>query len=251
MMMLNVDDVMAITVDESAVIPTTPAQVQAFTTWATSIYRNYANYKESIHSPVIDEYIRTHILTEEMKIVMRVSERRNAAATFNALGANRFLTYRSRVIKKIKYMKEKLGKLAFREEYRETLRQARTARRDARATVTREHIVEYYNIHDPHVRIVFLQMANAHLLQARPAAQPFAHTKKVEIVTEDFANTEMGENCAICMDLHKMSEVCVTKCGHQFGTKCLSSWNKPACPLCRTYCTEITEYKVSETIDLV
>ena len=69
---LNVADVMTLTVNESSVIPVTTEQVRAFTNWATAVYRNYATYKESIHSPVIDEYMHNYILTPEMKTVWRV-----------------------------------------------------------------------------------------------------------------------------------------------------------------------------------
>ena len=224
------EDITSITVNESSVIPVTPEQVRAFTNWVTPIYRNYTRYKESIYSPVIDEYIYTHILTPEMKTVLRVSGPGNnvAAATFEALGANRFKIYRRRVIKKIKYMKEKLGKLAFREDYIETLRE-----RDEREQALRAEFVDWWARNNIHQNI-----------------QNFAYKKTVKMVTQDFVNKDMDDSCVICMEVHKMSDVCVTSCGHQFGSKCMSLWNKPSCPLCRTYCTEITEYKVDEIIDV-
>jgi hypothetical protein len=231
---------MTLTVNESSVIPVTPGQVQAFTRWARAIYRNYATYKESIHSPVIDEYIYNYILTPEMKTVWRVSEPGNAVARYDALGVNRFKIYRARLKKKTRYMKEKLGKLAFREEYRETLRQAR----DARIIRVREIImVEYRN---PYGMLI-----QNHVFRGQPAFPAFAYKKNIKMVTEDFINKDMNDTCVICMEVHKMSDVCETRCGHQFGTKCLSSWNKPSCPLCRSFCTEVSEYKVAEIIDVM
>jgi len=246
-------DITSITIDESSVIPVTSAQVRAFTTWANSVYRNYANYKEFIHSPVIDEYIHNYILTQDMKTVWWVSEPGNAAGLYDALCVRRFKIYRGRLKKKIRYMKEKLGKLAFHDEYRETLRQARDAEINARFIRVRDVIErERREGNAPYYHMLFM-IPRTPILDRLPAVavRGFAYNKNIKMVTEEFINKDMDDSCVICMEVHKMSEVCETRCGHQFGTKCLSSWNRPSCPLCRSFCREVTEYKVTEIIDVM
>lgn len=243
MMALNVADVMTLTVNEGSVIPVTPEQVRAFSTWATTVYRNYGTYKESIYSPVIDEYMHNYILTPEMKAIWRASEPGgNVAATYDAPSANRLKIYRSRLKKKIRYMKEKLGKQAFRQEYREVMSQERESRMNAmrahREQLEREQREENNNPYSNRGQLsYFLSLA---------ALKTFTYKKQIKVVTEDFVNKDMDDACGICMEVHKMSDVCVTSCGHQFGSKCMSRWKKPSCPLCRSTCTEVTEYKKAE-----
>ena len=60
-------------------------------------------------------YIRTHIFTMHMKSLWRETEP-YVRIVINDIHINRLLRYRDGLVKKIKYMREKLGKIAFPQE---------------------------------------------------------------------------------------------------------------------------------------
>ena len=125
-------------------------------------------------------------------------------------------------------MREKLGKLAFPAEatlIRERQRDAANERRLRRAA-PREAIV-----------IMYQEQWEEKPVGPKP-------TKVVENLSAEDAETKMEEDCVICMDKHAMVDSSLVKCGHRFGAECFEKWSKKhgTCPLCRTWCTEITEY---------
>jgi hypothetical protein len=77
-----------------------------------------------------------------------------------------------------------------------------------------------------------------------PPLPPFVCNIKnsVRNITEEEANKEMEDDCAICASTHKRIDVCALNCGHQFGIECLTPWmntlknarKPPTCPCCRT-----------------
>jgi hypothetical protein len=48
--------------------------------------------------------------------------------------------------------------------------------------------------------------------------------------------------CGICLTPHTMLDTCVTKCGHEFGAKCLREWDFKTCPTCSNFYHEVTEF---------
>jgi hypothetical protein len=56
------------------------------------------------------------------------------------------------------------------------------------------------------------------------------------------ASAYIPSSCGICLSVHAMMDTCVTKCGHEFGTKCLKEWYYTTCPTCSEFCYEVTEF---------
>ena len=103
---------MAIT--PSLVFPVTDEQIEAFSLWAKNKYNTYNSYLVACKAkaPAIDKYIRTYVLPMEMKSVLRETEP-YIGIKGDDLHISRFQIYHQRILNKIKYMKYKLGKLAF------------------------------------------------------------------------------------------------------------------------------------------
>ena len=70
---------------------------------------------------------------------------------------------------------------------------------------------------------------------------PYSVVKTI-LTKEDADTCIMDCDCVVCMVQHKMTDACVTNCGHQFGSACLAAWKNNTCPLCRTKITELTEF---------
>jgi hypothetical protein len=208
---------MDVIISTANVIPTTAEQVQSFSAWATSKYTTYKEYSEPGQREQIALRIRSNIFTNEMKSIWREAEP-YVGLNSTDLHIGRLMLYRKRLEGKIKYMREKLGKLAFPAEatqIRERLRFDAVQRRMERLA--------------PPAGVVITWIP-----------EPF--TKVVERLSEEEADKTL--ECAICMDNHAMLDTCLINCGHRFGAECFQKWGpKHAnCPLCRTWCTVITEY---------
>jgi len=106
---------MAIT--PSLVFPVTDEQIESFSIWAKNKYGTYNSYLVACKAKAltIDKYVRTYILPMEMKSVLRETEPYIGIKGVD-LHINRFQIYHQRILNKIKYMKYKLGKLAFPDE---------------------------------------------------------------------------------------------------------------------------------------
>ena len=182
-------------------------QKQQFRIWATTKYGTYEEYLAPAEQNVVGIYIRTHIFTIEMKSVWRETEPYVGVNYYTDIHVNRLQLYRKTLVAKIKCLIANLGKLSFPIEAA-TMRAVTENRRLQRLSV-------------------------------------FMKTPIAKIVVDVEANrTMMKDDCVICMDEHLMVDTCVlTNCGHRFGAKCFAKWGR-SCPLCRTVCTEVTEYIV-------
>ena len=74
---------------------------------------------------------------------------------------------------------------------------------------------------------------------------PYSVVKTI-LTKEDADTCIMDCDCVVCMVQHKMTDACVTNCGHQFGSACLAAWKNNTCPLCRTKITELTEFSYED-----
>jgi hypothetical protein len=245
------------TITSSNVFPVTDGQVEAFSAWAQNTYGTYNGYIGAFKAPAIDKYIRTHILPMEMKSILRETEP-YIGVNHCDIHISRLQMYRKRILDKIKYMKGKLGKLAFPVE----AAQIRRNKRDA--IIRRRQQIEAL---DAQQRRYFAEYAEAVRLglQFSPIMGP--EIAPVTIVTKQLTKEEsdtcvMDDNCVICMDTHKMIDACTTNCGHQFGSACLTKWSKLSghnrdyhagtkCPLCRTIITEMSKYVVTDELSLL
>ena len=212
---------MDVIISTSNVIPTTAEQVRAFSAWATGKYDTFKEYSNLTQREEISVWIRSNIFTPEMKSIWRETEP-YVGIDVTDLHMGRLLVYRKRLHGKIKYMRGKLGKLAF----------------PAEAARIREHLRNLAAR-----RLFFRQAPPAVILYYQP--EPDLRIPKiVKPLSEEEATAPMEEECVICMSKHQMVESCVINCGHRFGAACLGKWNQKhaSCPLCRTLCTEITVY---------
>lgn len=232
-------------ITDSLVFPVTDGQVIAFSVWAIHTYGTYNSYLGAFKAPALDTYIRTHILPLEMKSILRETEP-YIGVNHCDIHISRLQSYRKRILDKIKYMKGKLGKLAFSidaAEIRRVKREAALMRRqqiEALEMQQRQYYAEY-------AREVLLR------LEIAPV------TIVTKQLTKEEADTRvMEDNCVICMDTHKMTDACTTNCGHQFGRACLTKWTnlghstgRTRCPICRTAVTEMTQYIELSLLDQV
>lgn len=215
----------------SLVFPVTNEQVSAFRTWANNTYGTYESYLGAINEPTLDMYIRTHILPPEMESILREAEPYIRVRLLD-IHIRRLQLNRKRILKKIKYMKDKLGKLAFPGE-------AARVRIDRRAAVsTRRLQQDQYFVEYIEAILMGLQFP---FPQFTPEIKTPIIIKKT-LSKEDAETCVMDDDCAICLANHKMTDACTINCGHQFGRVCLSKWTNNTCPLCRTTVTEITEF---------
>jgi hypothetical protein len=241
----------------SLVIPVTDGQVSAFGIWANNTYGTYNGYLGAFKAPALDTYIRVNILPQEMKSILRETEP-YIGVKHGDLHISRLQSYRKRILDKIKYMKGKLGKLAFPID-------AAEIRRDRRDAIIRRR--QHLEALEAQQRRYFAEYAEAVRLglQFSPFMGP--EIAPTTIVTKQLTKEEsdtcvMDDNCVICMDTHKMIDACTTNCGHQFGSACLTKWSilsghnrdyhaGTKCPLCRTIIKEITEYVELSLLDQV
>lgn len=96
----------------------TEEQINAFKTWVRERYSDYEAYKTGSKTQnYVDVYIRTNILPPEMKAVWDESERYVGMRTSSTDPMiSELKLYRKKIQQKVRYMKDKLGKLAYREE---------------------------------------------------------------------------------------------------------------------------------------
>ena len=215
---------MDIIISSSKVIVTSAEQVQSFSAWATGKYQTYQEYMDPTQKEETGKRIRTTIFTVEMISVWRETNPYVGLKIPN-LHMSRLLVYRKRLEEKIKYMREKLGKLAFPVE----------------AASIREH-----QIAESSRRRLERRAPTSVVVMWLPEHKSQGLIPKViKQLSEEEAKATMEEACVVCMDNHSMVDTCLVNCGHRFGAACFKKWSdKHAnCPLCRTWCTEITEYK--------
>ena len=151
---------------------------------------------------------------------------------------SRLQIYRKRILKKIEYMKGKLGKLAFPIEARQIIIDNRAAFLSRRQAIVAEHIYQqqYFAQYEEDVRLG---------LQFSPEMRPYEPLSiiKKQLTKEEADTCVMDDNCVICMEPHKKIDACSTNCGRA----CLTKWSiidavRTRCPICRTTIKEITEF---------
>ena len=241
-------------ITSSLVIPVTDGQVEAFRSWAHNTYGTYNGYLGAFKAPAVDTYIRTYILPLEMKSILRETEP-YIGVTHCDFHMGRLQGYRKRILDKIKYMKGKLGKLAFpidAAEIRRVKREAiisRSLAREALEMQQRRYFAEY-------AQAIRLGLQFSPVMGREIAPHKIV---KIQLTKEETETCVMDDNCVICMDKHKMIDACITNCGHQFGRACFTKWSEitrhtcdwnvgTKCPLCRTTIKETTEFIVAEDI---
>ena len=217
-------------ITSSVVLPVTDAQMTALSAWVIETYVTYDGYQAAIKSPEIDTYIKTHILPEDMKTVLRVSERYRGEK-WGDVTIQTLLLYRRRVTAKMKNLKDKVGTMTFPNESA----QMRRINRDA---ATSRRLVREAE------QLRYEQQMQAFRERERRDAKvyPFPEIQLPTIVTLTEADACMDDDCVICLVQHKMTDACTINCGHQFGSACLTKWKKDTCPLCRTKITETTVF---------
>lgn len=233
---------MSFVIDSKVSLPVTEEQQNSFKTWVREKYENYTLYVRALRNDnSIDIYIRSNILTQDMKSIWIESEP-YVNVVSDDLTVKRIQLYRSRIIKKVKYMKLKLGEFAYKEEVQEIRRQQR---------IRREELENR--------RILYMNMINlAAGEEERMYEYIMNNNKKIEVIynkkeiSEEEAESLMEEDCCICMEKHTMNSVIEGQCGHQIGKCCFQEWAKNSkkhidCPLCRGKCNHVTEFVVPST----
>ena len=227
-------------ITSNLVILMTYEQVTAFTTWVINAYVTYDRYISTVNAPAIEAYIKAHILTQEMRNVLRISQP-YIGEKWGDVNIQWLLLNRRRVNAKIKYMKDKLGKIAFPIEStqaRRDLRAAALSRRQAReaAEILQRQAEEADNVR---VRQMYTNYFEAIRLKREKRRE-----LEIVCITIQLSDVHalMEDDCAICLSTHKMTEACTINCGHQFGSACLAKWQQDTCPLCRTIIKETTVF---------
>lgn len=238
-----------IVIDEitsSVVLPVTDAQMTAFSAWVINTYVTYDGYMSAIKSPAIDTYIKTHILPQEMKEVLR---RAQPYIGERCVDVNiQWLLLNSRkVTAKMNNLKGKIGTLTFPIEATQVRRVNRVAatsrRRDREASQLRyeqerQAYIDHMNAtYESRTQEIY---ARRDAMSAK--VYPYPPTVKIQLSEEDAKTCVMDDDCVICLAQHKMVDACTINCGHQFGRLCLAKWKKDTCPLCRTEITETTVF---------
>ena len=206
-------------------IQVTQSQIDDFCVWATEKYGNYRVYNEAIHSEELNNYIRKHILSQEMTNILQETDM-YVGIRSNEPHITTLQTYRQSILIKATFLKIKLGRRIFAAEVAEIRAQREEFYRQEAILRRSRQNLEY-------------GMSDNGLI-------PINQSTIRKIVKKQLTITEveksMTENCVICFTKHKMSATCVIPCGHQFGSKCFTSWKNNTCPLCRTPCMIVTEF---------
>lgn len=216
---------MSAIINSSLTVPVTYDQVNAFKTWARETYATYAAYNaESSRSDnPIYLYIRSNILTPEMNTVLIESEP-FVRTRLNDSHVKELKMNRKRVNDKIRYMKTKLGKLAFKEE-------AEQLRLEAA-----------YRAFAP----IFLEQLRQERQRLGLPERRLPVSYKITKISKLDAQLPMLDDCCICMEKHQLNSVIEGPCGHKLGKTCFKEWvtkckHTVTCPLCRVTCNEVLE----------
>ena len=208
--------------------------------------------KSRLRIPSPDKYIFDTLLTPIMRSVFNESSQYLRSPHRNDPYLNQLNDLRGRVLRKIGYMKHKLGRAAFPVGFASF----QANRRANRINNMQQQPAMQYPMHYlvpvpvPMQDIVPVQAVVMPVQAVVMPVQAAAVPKKNKLVTTaiDFngpPNHQCSDECAICMDLHLTVDLCRLSCGHYFGHNCFSIWGKDhnnTCPYCRAECTEITVY---------
>jgi hypothetical protein len=206
-------------------IQVTQTQIDEFCVWATEKYGNYRVYNDAIQSEELDNYIRRHILSHEMNNILQETDM-YVGIRSNEPNITSLQTYRQSILIKASFIKIKLGRRIFAAEVAEIRAQREEIYRQQAMQRRNRQNLEYGMVDD------VLSPINQNTIRKIVQKQ----------LTSDEVEKSMAEDCVICFSKHKMTATCVITCGHQFGSKCFTSWKNNTCPLCRTPCMVVTEF---------
>lgn len=230
-------------ITSSVVLPVTEAQMTAFSVWIINTYVTYEGFMGAIKSPEIDTYIKTHILCPVMNTVLRRSQP-YIGEKWGDITIQTLLLYRRRITAKMNNLKGKIGMLTF------PIEAAQTKRENLAAALSRRRDREAYQLRYQQERQAYLDhMNDTYEDRAREIHERREAMEKAKIILPTIVAlldeaALMDDDCAICLQHHKMTDACTINCGHQFGGLCLAKWKKDTCPLCRTTIKEITVFVV-------
>lgn len=257
---------MAIVIDSTISLQLTDDKVVAFIEWAKVRYSCYTLYKIASTrqtDDALDEYIKTNLLPQYMKTLLRFSEQyvgvRSNDGYIKELRMNR-----RRILNKVRYIKDKLGKITFKEELQEWRRHEREIKREMRRRqqqlreleegLVREIEQEYRErvqgiIPENNERVVaivngIIDLTTDNLEQDREQfvsetleiyrqhyfqlmmdkEQRVIVTYKKKEITEDESSCVM--ECCICMEEHNICSTIEGPCGHKLGKGCFGEWVK-------------------------
>ena len=198
------------------------------------------------HDPHIHTMILNHIFTPNMKTVWTLSEPYVGKRSTDIKIIQARETQKT--LKNImNYIKEKLCKIVFEEEARITNQTNRIF----------NQVLREINLHDTNMQVI--RRPNSTEIRYVPAPlPPFVYEIKryARNITEEEANKEMEDDCAICASKHKMIDIYSLTCRHQFGIECLTPWintlknarKPPTCPCCRTKIKKILKNCITPSV---
>ena len=252
-----------------------------FRDWNTS--KNCVTHRmcqvNTIYSPHINALIHNDVFTPNMRTLWTLTEPYVGMRSTEPQIIQARETHKS--LKKIMlYIKEKLCKMVFADELRVRREQEHERVRREREeeeiesqraiALANQFGLNTVNINRPNSliivryviensRVVSREVRYRQPPRPQPPRPPFVCNieNSLRIITEEEADKEMEDDCAICAFKHKMEDVCAINCGHQFGMDCLTHWNNirinarrhPVCPYCRTQITKIDKNSIAP-IDL-
>jgi hypothetical protein len=208
---------------DNSKIPVTDEQVKIFYEWVKHTYGTYRVYQYACFEgpTAITEYFLLNILSSEMANAFDDSEPYVGLVSDDP-HINQLQLYRRRIAIKISRTNIELMGRAFPAEFEEY---------NGDETEDEKLSLKYWR----HQNALF----HEHLL-----ADNYKIPRNIvcKQLSPDIVNLSMNSDCGICLSRHKMTETCVTNCGHEFGTKCLTSWSHNTCPICSDICREITVF---------
>ena len=203
---------------DNSAIPVTDEQVKAFAIWVKDRYGGREEFGIALQNKnraIIAYYFVHHIFSEEMASVYNKSE--PYVDTIGESPPVKLLQlYRRRLDIKISRTGAELIKRAFpKVEDNEPVSESLQLQRNT-TQLRMEHYWQFVG-RIPRCKVIH-----------RPTA------------------TEIGSFipsvCVLCLTTHTMLDVCITNCGHEFGSKCLEKWDFKTCPTCSDFCSEVTEF---------
>ena len=207
--------------NDNSTIPVTDEQVNTFYIWVKHTYGTCRVYQQACSEGphAITEYFTLNILSPEMNSALDESDPYVGIVSDNPL-IIRLQLYRRRIAIKISRTNTELIRRAFPTE------------------------VDNHGEDPEHDGLILWRHQNAlfHEHLHEPQQQHGSHNIVKHQLATDVVNLNMIHDCGICLSRHKMKDTCVTNCGHQFGTNCLSNWTHITCPDCSDIYREVTVF---------
>ena len=209
--------------NDNSKIPVTDEQVQLFHEWVKHTYGTYRVYQYACFEgpPAIAEYFLLNILSSEMANAFDESEPYVGLVSDDP-HINQLQLYRRRIAVKISRTNFELMGRAFPPEF-----------------------VEYNGdeTEDEKLSLKYWRHQNA-LFHEHVLGDSYNIPRNIlcKQLAPEVVNLSMNSDCCICLSKHKLTDTCVTNCGHEFGTKCLTSWLHNTCPMCSDICREVTVF---------